>query len=374
MRILILLALLISLFSGCSEKQNPLSTLPNLNQEVSPEEFAREFGLPTEGGTDFATDYPFTTEIPRIRVVPPTDFKNFQVTVDVFRQSESNPLLGSFQNEYIDDLSSASGKLSPTARATQAEKRFNLLNRRAFAIISKNGEILKAYLISGAVEKEVLVSVRGPDGEPLLDPTTGLPMTKMSFKTTPSGNYRLDPIVYTHRVIKSDGTKIKIPVAFPWIQSKTYGNSQMYWGLWIHGGYFIHSTPHYGELGRPASMGCIRQSFPDAQDLFKLLVEEGLSGMIRIHALDSNESISRLSELTTRGDKDFHWLLKELDQNEKNIQRSIEYFGKKDLEITGHGWFSEEKKPLPFSWPTCGEIDGEPIDCFKTWSIKKKNY
>jgi hypothetical protein len=45
----------------------------------------------------------------------------------------------------------------------------------------------------------------------------------------------------------------------------------MYWGLQIHGGYFIHSSPHYGNLGKPASMGCVRASFPDAMELFELV-------------------------------------------------------------------------------------------------------
>jgi lipoprotein-anchoring transpeptidase ErfK/SrfK len=54
--------------------------------------------------------------------------------------------------------------------------------------------------------------------------------------------------------------------ANPWKISRTYDNSPMYWGLQISGAYWIHSTPHYGQLGRPASMGCIRTTFPASME------------------------------------------------------------------------------------------------------------
>jgi len=61
---------------------------------------------------------------------------------------------------------------------------------------------------------------------------------------------------------------------WPWKTSIKYDNSPMYWGLNIQGGYYFHSSPHYGNLGRPASKGCIRTSIPDAMEVFDLMVNQ----------------------------------------------------------------------------------------------------
>lgn len=55
---------------------------------------------------------------------------------------------------------------------------------------------------------------------------------------------------------------------FPWLISEKYENSPMYWGLRIYKGYWIHSTTHYKTLGRPASMGCVRLTFPSAMEIW----------------------------------------------------------------------------------------------------------
>jgi hypothetical protein len=78
------------------------------------------------------------------------------------------------------------------------------------------------------------------------------------------------PILGIHRLtpLKAKG------LPWPWIKSIKYDSSPMYWGINIRGGYFIHSTPHYGNLGRPASMGCIRVSIPDAMEVFNTVANE----------------------------------------------------------------------------------------------------
>ncbi len=79
-----------------------------------------------------------------------------------------------------------------------------------------------------------------------------------------------DPVLGVHRmeVPKVNGRP------WPWKTSIKYQNSAMYWGLQISGGFFIHSSPHYGNLGKPASMGCIRVSLPDAMELFDTVVNQ----------------------------------------------------------------------------------------------------
>jgi len=109
----------------------------------------------------------------------------------------------------------------------------------------------------------------------------------------------------------------------------------MCWDLWRKGGYFIHSTPHYGQLGVPAPMGCIRQSFLDAQALFKLVVDDDLSAMIRVQPVDSVAAASRLQEIRT-STKDMPWVLGQLQFNLENVEASINYYGS-ELNIYGGG-------------------------------------
>ena len=338
--------------------------------EISPDDLARELGLPVKDGDPFGSNFGFSKDIPQTRVVPPENFKDFRVTVDIFRISSKNPVLGLFSENDVDALVPDAGEMTPEERTAEAEKRFKLLKKREFAVLSVDGVPKKAYLISAAVEKEVEVIVRDANGDPVIDPATGKPMTKLSYKLTPSGNFRLDPLAYDKKLKRADGTVAKSVVAFPWLRSQSYGNSQMFWGFWIKGGYFIHSTPHYGELGRPASMGCIRQSFPDAQELFKLLVEDDLPGMIRLHAIGADESVSRLNELTSVPSKDRNWILGQLYGNYRKIRETIQYYGS-ELEIVGHAWLSENRTPSEVTWPNCGQFENNPVDCFTTWLVKK---
>jgi hypothetical protein len=72
---------------------------------------------------------------------------------------------------------------------------------------------------------------------------------------------------------------------WPWRVSIKYDRSPMFWALQIDGGYFLHSSPHYGNLGAPASNGCIRTSYPDAMEVFDAVVNlnTGRPSIIELH-------------------------------------------------------------------------------------------
>jgi lipoprotein-anchoring transpeptidase ErfK/SrfK len=53
--------------------------------------------------------------------------------------------------------------------------------------------------------------------------------------------------------------------------SKKYDNSPMANSIFFSGGYAIHATPHVGNLGRPASHGCIRLHPANAKTLYDIV-------------------------------------------------------------------------------------------------------
>ncbi|MBS1963987.1 MAG: L,D-transpeptidase [Bdellovibrionales bacterium] len=356
-----------------SDANSVSSIAPGANQEISPDEFARELGLPSGDDEPFSSDLGLTKNIPQTRTVSPEHFGDFRVNVDIFRRSSKRPVLGEFRDEYTAVLVPNDEGLTPEQRTAAAKKIYATLAAKEFAVASLDGVPFKAYIISGAIEQRVATVVKDASGKPRIDPATGQAMTRLSMKSTPAGNYRLDAIAYDRKLKNASGERVTVPVAFPWLRSRAYNNSQMYWGLWIKGGYFIHSTPHYGELGRPASMGCIRQSFPDAQELFKLVVDDGMSAMVRIHALGSEEAVSRLVEITSSprdATKDMNWVVGQLAANYQKIRDSIKYYGS-ELNIVGHSWLDDAGKPAATTWPTCGDLESTRVDCFKAWTVRK---
>lgn len=52
--------------------------------------------------------------------------------------------------------------------------------------------------------------------------------------------------------------------------SKKYDNAPMPHSIFFSGGYAIHATPHVGNLGRPASHGCVRLSPSNAATLYSI--------------------------------------------------------------------------------------------------------
>ena len=63
--------------------------------------------------------------------------------------------------------------------------------------------------------------------------------------------------------------------------SKKYDNAPMPHSIFFSGGYAIHATPHTGNLGRPASHGCVRLSPSNAATLYSI-VKQDPNATIRI--------------------------------------------------------------------------------------------
>jgi hypothetical protein len=316
----ILAIALLGIGCGSGNGNRPQSSA-SFPPEVTPEEMARELGVPNEPGP---------------RAVKASEYGRYSLVVDVFRWSPSNPVLGSFDERYV-DLLIPPGSGTPAERIAEARKSFADLAGREFAVISVDGAVRKAEIVSAGIE----------------DYAEG------GYRTTPPGAYKLDVLRYSKRIPNGDGTTRVAEVDYPWLRSETYGNSIMYWGLWIFGGYFIHSTTHYGVLGHRASMGCIRQSYPDAMTLFRLRQDH--LGMIRIHPIGSAEAIDRFREITT-----VESTLVDLSEDLRNIREYMDYAGSTEISVPGHAWIDPATgKPGPVDWPNCG-----PVDCFSIWGRK----
>ncbi len=59
--------------------------------------------------------------------------------------------------------------------------------------------------------------------------------------------------------------------------STIYDNAPMPHSIFFHGGYAIHGTTETGNLGQPASHGCVRLHPDHARTLFDLVLEHGRS-------------------------------------------------------------------------------------------------
>ena len=57
--------------------------------------------------------------------------------------------------------------------------------------------------------------------------------------------------------------------------SRKYNGSPMPHSIFFRGGYAIHGTNYYRQLGRPASHGCVRLSRGNAARLFSLVRRHG---------------------------------------------------------------------------------------------------
>ena len=62
--------------------------------------------------------------------------------------------------------------------------------------------------------------------------------------------------------------------------SRKYGMSPMPYSLFFHGGYAIHGTGAVGQLGRPASHGCVRLAPGNARTLFGLAQRYGGASVV----------------------------------------------------------------------------------------------
>ena len=68
----------------------------------------------------------------------------------------------------------------------------------------------------------------------------------------------------------------------PMHYSKKYDNAPMPNSIFFSGGYAIHATPHVGNLGRPASHGCVRLSPANARTLYDIVGRDRHNTTIRI--------------------------------------------------------------------------------------------
>ena len=68
----------------------------------------------------------------------------------------------------------------------------------------------------------------------------------------------------------------------PMHYSRKYDNAPMPHSIFFSGGYAIHATPHTGNLGRPASHGCVRLSPGNAATLYGIVRNDMEETTIRI--------------------------------------------------------------------------------------------
>ena len=68
----------------------------------------------------------------------------------------------------------------------------------------------------------------------------------------------------------------------PMHYSRKYDNSPMPHSIFFSGGYAIHATPHVGNLGRPASHGCVRLHPSHAATLYGIVKNDRGGTTIRI--------------------------------------------------------------------------------------------
>ena len=68
----------------------------------------------------------------------------------------------------------------------------------------------------------------------------------------------------------------------PMHYSKKYDMAPMPNSIFFSGGYAIHATPHVGNLGRPASHGCVRLSPSHAATLYEMVGRDRNNTTIRI--------------------------------------------------------------------------------------------
>lgn len=194
---------------------------------------------------------------------------------------------------------------------------------KEFLVVSVDGMVQFARAVSTATKKLVKDKVTG----------------KMVHKKTIEGTFPL-----TYLKLRNQ--------PWPWKTSTTYDNSPMYWGMNVKGGYYLHSTPHYYQLGTPASMGCVRLSFPTAMELFDLVVNVA-EGNAKVTIHPGSNAKKRLEELKL----DSGWLN---DQIASDIEDALAV-SKKDYKGYGHARRNQELK-----WPMC-----QTVDCFDYFGKKK---
>ena len=185
-----------------------------------------------------------------------------------------------------------------------------------------------------------------------------------------------------HLTPEFQNIKLTIPkvhgIPYPWTTSGSYGGSPMFWGLQIHGGYWIHSSPHYPQFGSKASMGCVRIDFPAAMELWDLVVNQAqgqIPAVINVYGtsmgakgrsvLEQHMNNTKVTENGVERNLTLADIQKTVDadlQDTKSVHLVRDSSGM--LEYQGRGHKRTDDKELVF--PSCGGHD-----CFSSFGVKK---
>jgi hypothetical protein len=263
---------------------------------------------------------------PGERAVASRQLNDFPLHLDVFRQSAALPPLGVFREEYTEVLLPRSS-LPEGERRVLAEKIFNRLAMMEFALLSREGKPIRATLISAGA-------------------------------AAPDGDFELSALSRSTQLEAEDGPSVPVSIPFPFLSTGTSPDQPMTWGLWIHGGSFVHSTSHYAELGTPSGTGGILQSYPDAMELYTLAQESRT--VVRIHAAGISVDDPRVGTLA-----EVRWILPRLQESSRHISEVIRILGP-EVKTLGHGWMNPVTGKLsPPAWPKCGVFN-----CFNAWNVR----
>jgi hypothetical protein len=234
-----------------------------------------------------------------------------------------------------------------------------LRSGRSALLMNKKDEFSALMLFEGQASFRVEVDVfkrpkgLGIDREFAVVTVDGRPEAAYVISSGKPGNSTIEGS-YPLKIMAVKGKTNPEFKPYPWKRSTKYNNSPMFWGMQIDGGYWIHSTPHYGELGRPASMGCVRMTYPAAMELWDLIVNRAAgSAVIRIHASGSEKA---KAVLASRG-VDVSWIRERVEED------LTDALAKTRGDYSGYGHARIGKK---LEWPGC---DG--VDCFDYFGVKK---
>ncbi len=201
-------------------------------------------------------------------------------------------------------------------------------------------EVFKSPKGFGIKKEFVLVTIDGQIANVYVASTARAP------KTTIEGTFPLN--------IEKRRGKDKTFKPFPFHKSAKYQNSPMFWALNVHGPFFIHSTPHYNELGSAASKGCVRVTFPTSMEIFDNVVNR-VQGSAVIHIYGSGSKAARVA-FENKG-LDPEWIN---EQIESDLGDALA-ISKGTYKGYGHA-----RRGQPLIWPSC---DG--VDCFEEFGVKK---
>ena len=83
------------------------------------------------------------------------------------------------------------------------------------------------------------------------------------------------PVSTARRGLRTPAGSYRVQRMEPFWRSRTYAMAPMPHALFFHGGYAIHGTSAVGQLGHPASHGCVRLSPGNARILFGIAQRYG---------------------------------------------------------------------------------------------------